>query len=415
VHEPYSLYELNQLIKTAIDTSFPETVLVTAEIASCDVRNHCYVTLIEKEEDTIIAEIKAVIWARRFRSIAAGFTDATGIELSRGIKILFEASLHFHERYGLKLHILNIDPSYTIGELAVKRREVLERLTKEGLRDRNKALEFPLVPQRIGIISSPSAAGYEDLMSHLTNNPYDYLFTCRLYEALMQGDRAEESVVSALRHCLKDAPLLDVVVIVRGGGGKPDLHCFDSYEIGKAIALLPVPVLSGIGHERDITVVDEISNIRVKTPTAAADLLITRIKDFEDIADSLAHRLLLGTNKLTSDLKETLITLVKRFEGLVKNELIGNFHRIEVFKKGLRYSLKFLKNERERLRSREYNISHLNPKNVLRRGYSITYHNGKAVKSAVEVKRGDSIETILYKGELSCTIEDKRRTGGRHG
>jgi exodeoxyribonuclease VII large subunit len=248
VTDVYTLYELNGLIKSTLDAGFPGTFLVTAEIASCDVRNHCYMTLVEKDGDTITAEIKAVVWANRYRTLSLEFKESTGIELSKGIKILFAATLSFHERYGLKLSIINIDPSYTMGELALARKEVLQRLIKEGLRDRNKLLEFPLAPRNIGIVSSPAAAGYEDLLSHLTNNPYGYRFNCRLYEAVMQGDRAEASVIRALNRCREDSADLDVIVMVRGGGGKPDLHCFDSYEMGRTIAMLPVPLISGIGH-----------------------------------------------------------------------------------------------------------------------------------------------------------------------
>ncbi|HDK41645.1 MAG TPA: exodeoxyribonuclease VII large subunit, partial [Nitrospirae bacterium] len=293
--EALSLYQLNQLIRTVIETSLPETFRITAEIASISVRNHCYMSVVDKDGDAITAEMPAVIWAGRYRALSREFRDATGIELSKGIRILFEASVTFHERYGLKLNVLNIDPAYTIGELAVRRKEILERLAKEGLKDRNKALEFPLVPQRIGIISSPAAAGYEDLMSHLKDNAYGYRFFCRLYDAVMQGDRAEASVISALERCGNNSSRLDAVVIVRGGGGLSDLHCFDSYDIARTIALLTLPVISGIGHERDITVVDEVSNARVKTPTAAADLLVTKLKDFEDSIDELAHSLAHGT------------------------------------------------------------------------------------------------------------------------
>jgi len=215
--EKLSLYELNHLIRSVMESSLPDTFLVTAEIASCDVKNHCYLTLVDKDEDTIRAEIKAVIWANTFKKVSAEFRRAAGIELGKGIKILFEAEVSFHERYGLKLNILNIDPSYTIGELAVRRKEILERLAKEGIKDKNKELEFPLVPQRIGIVSSATAAGYEDLMTHLMNNSYGYKFTCKLYEAVMQGDRAETSIVNALSQCMHDAPALDVVNSERRG------------------------------------------------------------------------------------------------------------------------------------------------------------------------------------------------------
>ncbi len=408
MREKLSLYELNHLIRTVMESSLPDTFLVTAEIASCDVKNHCYLTLVDKDEDTIRAEIKAVIWATTFKKVSAEFRRAAGIELGKGIKILFEAEVSFHERYGLKLNILNIDPSYTIGELAVRRKEILERLAKEGIKDKNKELEFPLVPQRIGIVSSATAAGYEDLMTHLMNNSYGYKFTCKLYEAVMQGDRAETSIVNALSQCMHDAPALDVVVIVRGGGGQADLHCFDSYEIAKAIAFLPLPVISGIGHERDVTVVDEVSNMRAKTPTAAADLIVTRVRNFEDMIDSLAYNLVHAAHKLTSNVREKISNLAGNLESCVRRDLLDNFHRLKFFIKGLKYSSKLIKSEREKLMSKEGNINHLNPVNVLKRGYSITYNNGKALKSISDAEVGDSLRTVLHKGELISKLERKK-------
>ncbi len=407
--EILSLYELNRMIRSLIDTAFPRTFLVTAEIASCDVKRHCYLTLVDKDKDSIKAEIRAVIWANRYKAISAVFEEATGARLSGGIKILFEAEVSFHERYGLKLNILNIDPSYTIGEMAVKRKEIMERLTREGLADRNKELEFPLVPQRIGIISSATAAGYEDLLTHLKNNGYGYKFKYRLYEAVMQGDSAEGSILGALNKCMNDSSALDIVVIVRGGGGQTDLHCFDSFEIGRAIALLPLPVISGIGHQRDVTVVDEVSNTRAKTPTAAADMIITRVRDFEDRIDSLAHNLVHGARSLTADMKESLSSLSKKLEASVRNELMNNMHRLNVFVKGMRYALKFIHNEKQMLKTREGNIKHLNPENILQRGYSITYNNGKAVKSVSDVDEGDNLRTVLHEGELTSTVAVKKK------
>jgi exodeoxyribonuclease VII large subunit len=407
--EVLSLYELNQLIREAIGNAFPRTFLVTAEIASCDVKNHCYLTLVDKEDDAIRAEIRAVIWANRYKVISRVFKEATGSQLSKGIKILFEAEVSFHERYGLKLNILNVDPSYTIGELAVKRKEILDRLTKEGLVDKNRSLEFPLVPQRIAIISSSTAAGYEDLMSHLTNNSYGYKFTCKLHEAIMQGDRAEASIVSALGQCAEGAEDLDIVLIVRGGGGQIDLHCFDSYEIGKAIAMLPLPVISGIGHHRDITVVDEVSNKMAKTPTAVADMIITRVKDFEDSIDDCAHRMVYGTNQLTIDMKDSLSELSKRLEIAVRQDQIDNVHNLDSLKAGLRQAIRYIQNEKERLRARESNVHHLNPRNVLKRGYSITYKDGKALKSMKDVEVNDSLTSVLHEGELISIVTKKMK------
>ncbi len=405
-----SLYELNKLIRSVIETSFDRSFLVTAEIASCDVKNHCYLVLVDKENDSIRAEIRAVIWANRFRSISRSFEKSTGVSIAKGIKILFEAEVSFHERYGLKLNILNIDPAYTIGELAVRRKEILERLTKEGLIEKNKERPFPLVPQKIGIISSSTSAGYDDLMNHLKNNAYGYVFTCSLYEAVMQGDRAEASVVNALKQCEEDADLLDLVVIVRGGGGQTDLHCFDSYEIGKAIALLPHPVISGIGHHRDVTVADEVSSRRAKTPTAAADMIISAARDFEDSLDNLAHTLVHGTRSLTYDLKRTISGLAKRLEISSGNEQARTHHLIVTHIKGLKYAMKFLQNERIALTSKEANIKILNPENVLRRGYSITYKSGKSIKSVSDVNKGEDIRTVVYDGEITSSVNSKKKS-----
>ncbi|RJQ55608.1 MAG: exodeoxyribonuclease VII large subunit [Nitrospiraceae bacterium] len=405
--EILSLYELNRLIRSVIDEAFHAAVLVTAEIASCDVKNHCYMTLVDRDGETTRAEIKAVIWANSYKVISRQFREATGVDPGKGIKILFEAEVSFHERYGLKLNILNIDPSFTIGEFAVRRKEILERLAKEGLKDRNKGLEFPLVPRRVGIISSATAAGYEDLLNHLSNNPYGYRFTCRLYEAVMQGDGAEASVVRAFRQCLNDASSLDVAVIVRGGGGQADLHCFDSYEIAKAIASMPIPVISGIGHERDFTVVDEVSNMRAKTPTAVADMIITRVKDFEDTIDTLRNSLVHGARRLTSEAKEEISSLAKNLENHIRKDINDNEHRLDFFLKGLKYSLRSIQSEHEKLRARESSVKHLDPLNVLKRGYSITYSNGKPLKSASDVEEGDNVRTKLFKGGFTSIVERK--------
>ncbi len=455
--EALSLYELNLLIRSTIETAFPETFLVTAEIARVDIKRHCYMELVDKVEEAVKAEMKAVIWADKYEVISRDFKEATGIGLTKGIKILFEAYVNFHERYGLKLNIINIDPSYTIGELAIRRREILNRLEKEGLKDINKSIEFPLVPQRIGIVSSSSAAGYEDLMTHLMNNPYGYRFICRLYEATMQGDGAEVSIVEALRRCRNDSPCLDIVVIVRGGGSRTDLLCFDSYEIAKEIAFLPIPVISGIGHERDTTVVDEVANMKAKTPTAVADILITKMKYFEDSVDSISHRLFHGANRLVSDKKGKLTSLIKGLNASINREIIINAQKVYAFIKGLGYSLRFLQAkkrhiiqgakdlrrlsinnirvetktmndiffriengikrriqmEEKRIESRQDNINHLDPRNILKRGYSITRKGGRVIRSVSQVQLNDTIETVLYEGSIKSTVRMKGDKDGK--
>lgn len=408
--EILTLYKLNQMIRSVIETAFPRTFLISAEIASCDIRTHCYLTLVDKQDNEIRAEIRAVIWANRLRVIRPAFEEVTGVSLVQGIKILFQAEISFHERYGLKLNILNIDPSYTIGEMAVRRKEVIDRLLREGLMEKNRALEFPLVPQRIGVISSATAAGYDDLINHLLHNPYGYRFDCRLYEALMQGDRAEASVVAALKECEQHADDLDIVVIVRGGGGQTDLHCFDSYEIGRTIALLSLPVISGIGHHRDVTVVDEVAGRRAKTPTAVADMIITRVREFEDRLNSLSHDLLLGTGTFSSVLRDNVYTLSKRLEMAASKELLDAVNRLNVYSRDLRHALKFMLNQRQRLHAAEINIHHLNPRNVMKRGFSITYHDGSAMKSAAGIGPGSTLRTVFYEGELMSTVKEKSKS-----
>jgi exodeoxyribonuclease VII large subunit len=428
--EALSLYELNQLIRSVVEGSLPDTFLVRAEISSFNVSRHCYLTLIDRDGDTTRAKMDAVIWVSRYKDIADEFSKTTGIGLSKGIKILFEASVTFHEIYGMKLNIIDIDPSYTIGEMASKRREILERLIREGLIEKNKSLEFPIVPQRIGIISSPKAAGYEDLTTHLRENPYGYKFEFKLYEAVMQGDKAESSILSALKRCSNDSSSLDVVVIVRGGGGEFDLRCFDSYEIAKAISNLPLPVISGIGHERDVTVVDEVSNLRGKTPTAVADLMITRARDYEDALSSLAHRLVHGTNLLRSDLTEKLSYLTRgmtyslKFIELQKERVLENAVSLraltakEITAKHSNLKAAFLKINLgsgrrllwadKQLNGLEDNLKHLNPLNVLKRGYSITYCGNKPAKSVLGIRKKDALRTILFDGEITSIVEDAK-------
>lgn len=428
--EALSLFELNQLIRSVIEGALPETFLVRAEISSFNVSKHCYLTLIDKDGDMTRAKMDAVIWVSRFTVIADEFRKAAGVELAKGIKILFEASVSFHELYGLKLNITNIDPYYTIGEMASKRREILERLIREGIKERNRALEFPLVPQRIGIISSPKAAGYEDLITHLRENPYGYKFNCKLYEAVMQGDKSESSILGAIEKCRSDFSLLDVVVIVRGGGGEFDLRCFDSYDIAKAIANLPLPVISGIGHERDVTVVDEVSNLRGKTPTAVADLIITRVKDYEDAISLLTHRFVHVANKLNSDLAANLAYLTKgiryslkllemqkqrvlenavRLKALTSKEIAGKFNNLDALFSRVRFnSERRLLWADKMLNGLENSLNHLNPQNVLKRGYSITYSNNKAVISVSGIKKEEILRTVLYKGEIVSVVESTK-------
>ncbi|MCI4625648.1 MAG: exodeoxyribonuclease VII large subunit [Candidatus Magnetoovum sp. WYHC-5] len=448
--KPLSLYEFNLLIKEVISYSLPDTFLITAEIASLnvDVKGHCYMALVEKDENTIKAQMDARIWASSYKLILKDFETATGVTLSKGLKILIEASINFHERYGLSLTIKNIDPTYTLGEMARRRREIIERLTKEGLIDKNRAIPMPLVPQRIAIISSKNAAGYEDFVKHINLNTYGYVFYIKLFEAIMQGDRAEASILSALDAIEGKREEFDLVVIVRGGGATTDLDCFDSYNIGKKIALLSLPVMAGIGHERDYTVVDEVSHVRVKTPTAGASYIIEIVKGFEDRLNTISVNLLNATRRLNESLLRNLVALTTALFSAANTTVTKNAYVLDGYRKPILYARRLLlskladlknllyrlssssnvhiasnegylnetvrrlirepaqllRKQEERLQLMMEKLTFMEPKNMLKMGYTITYHKGKAVKSVEDIEVHGKVTTVFKDGSIDSEV-----------
>ena len=257
----FTLSELNTAIKATLELAFPEMVWVVAEISEIrhNSKGHCYLELVEREEEETLAQIRANIWAYTFRNLASKFEKATGESLKQGMKVLLQVTVTFHEVYGLSLNVKDIDPTYSLGELAKKKREVIARLTKEGLINLNKQIHLSLVPQRIAVISSETAAGYGDFINHLDDNPYGYKIFYTLYQSLMQGQEAEASIIAALKQIREHIKLHDAVVIIRGGGSQIDLSCFDTYSLAVEVAKFPLPVITGIGHERDDTVVDLVA------------------------------------------------------------------------------------------------------------------------------------------------------------
>jgi exodeoxyribonuclease VII large subunit len=426
-----SLYELNTLIRQTLETVFVTPLWVRAEIARVNVTTagHCFLELIDRSEISArTAKGSAVLWAGQYRAVASRFYEETGIRLTEGIKILMLAEVSFHEEYGLKLIVRAIDSVYTLGEMALKKQAILERLKKERLLDRNRLLTIPLVPQRIAIISSKTAAGFQDFMHHLESSPYQ--FHCQLFESLMQGNRVEESLINALDSCKARTDLFDLLVIVRGGGGRADLHCFDNYELGKAIALFPIPVISGIGHERDTSVVDETAHTRVKTPTAAAEFVITMVRAFDQYLDSAFEHIVTKIvqtvddekNRLSHLLKNLLIMTDERMDDEIKGLIVmeerlkrkvsrvTEFHRIHLLQLHStlqeRSKLVFTR-EQNWLQSKMDSVRHLDPRQVLKRGFSITYgQDGKVLRQADTVKIGESITTRLYVGTIQSRVED---------
>jgi exodeoxyribonuclease VII large subunit len=449
----FTLSEFCSLIKDTLTNSLPDSYWVSAEIARINInqKGHCYLELVEKKEDAPdpVARMNANIWAYNFRILSSKFESVAQESLKPGMRVLLLITLQFHEVYGLSLNVQDIDPTFSLGEMARKKKEVIDQLTAEGLMDLNKALPLPLVPQRVAVISSPTAAGYEDFMNHLEGNPYGYAFTTHLFSALMQGEKAEASIISALTDVQAESYFFDVAVIIRGGGAQVDLSCFDSYTLASRIARCPLPVISGIGHERDDTVADMVAHTRLKTPTAVAEFIISGVRGFEERVNGLQGRLITSAERMVRDRKHALTMQGKtlRHGGQAylnnKRQSLGalalnlRYKPVEILTAhlhGLEVTLSRIKSKTERLivdplnrletlrkglkviteqtfRSQDYRLQNmgnalrlLDPLNILKRGYSITSLNGKAVRNIEGISKGDRIRTRLHKGIIDSTV-----------
>ncbi len=353
---PMSLFELHQQIRDELELAFPDSYWVVAEISqiSPDKRSgHCYVTLVDKGADTrqVVAQARATIWSARFKMLSQHFESKTGQPLKAGLKILFQANVRFHEQYGLSLDIQNIDPNYTIGDLARQRQETLKRLETEGLLTSNKELELTDVPQRLAVISSATAAGYQDFIHQLHHNSYGYTFHTSLFPAIVQGNEAPASVTKAMRLIAKYKDRFDAIVMIRGGGSQTDLSCFDDYSIAAAIGKAPLPVLTGIGHERDESIADLVAHTRLKTPTAVANYLIDRFRSAEERAEDLYASIRMFTAQQLNLTDDKLDHLRLRLSNLTKGFLATGREQLETLSRGI------LVKPKAYLDSQKYNIS----------------------------------------------------------
>ena len=405
-----SLYELNGLVKRTIRDRMSETYWVQAELS--DVRSnysgHCYLEFIQKDAsgNNLIAKARGTIWSNIYKMLKPYFEQETGQAFASGIKVLVRVSVDFHELYGYSLTVLDIDPTYTVGDMERKRREILRLLEEEGVIDLNKELEMPVLPQRIAVISSATAAGYGDFCNQLSNNPRGYGFYTELFPAIMQGERVEEAIIAALDAIYARLEAFDVVVIIRGGGATSDLSGFDTYELAANCAQFPLPIITGIGHERDDTVIDLIAHTRVKTPTAAAAFLVACMDQVADRLDNLSFRLQQGV-------RNRLLWEHRRIEGLKQRIPSSAYKRISDAKYGLlaanrdlqMATRQFLSMKKHRLELLQQRLNDALPEKQLARGYSITLKNGKAVKDASALKEGDTLVTLLYKGKVESVIK----------
>ena len=411
--ESYSLSELGKCIKMTLKTAFAEPVWVRAEISEMheNVSGHCYLDLIEKADDTdvLVAKQKATIWAFTYRMLKPYFESETGATLRAGMKVLLLCEVEFHEVYGVSLNVRDIDPAFTVGEMAVRRAEIIRRLTDDGIVDMNKQQPLALVPQRVAVISSATAAGYGDFCDQLRNNVFGYTFYTKLFPATMQGAQTEQSVVAALDKICDFIDNFDVVVIIRGGGATSDLVAFDNYNLALHCAQFPLPIISGIGHQRDESVVDLVAHTRVKTPTAAAEFLVARINDFEKNIDEMAQNVAFSAREVVHD---ELLRLQQRIArlGVVQRVCVRHDAALQHLTMRLRNAAKMaISSEEKRMALVEKSIEYADPATLLQRGFTLTTKHGKIVKSVCDVAPGDIVTTHLADGAFTAMVQQREK------
>ncbi len=405
----YSLSELTQFINKVIKVNFEEPMWIRAEISECreNINGHCYLEFIEKDANTdaLIAKVKATIWANHYRIIKPYFEKHTGQSLHAGINVLVAVTVDFHDVYGLSLQIRDIDPNYTLGELAKKRQEVIRQLEADGVMEMNKELELAIPSNRIAIISSATAAGYEDFCNQLDHNAEGFIFYKKLFPAIMQGDQAEASIIQALDKIYEHIQLFDVVAIIRGGGATIDLSCFDSYALALHCAQFPIPIIAGIGHQRDLSIVDMVAHTSVKTPTAAAAFLIANMGDAKSKLTNVygaIHQLL--NNKLKNQ-QQYITNISWKIKHSLVNKTASKNIILEKQKANLKQAIRtILSQQNNKLALLTQALNHRNPIKLLQEGYSITTVNGRKLNSAKQVKKGDTIKTYLQDGAISSEV-----------
>lgn len=427
--EQLSLLDLNKRIKDCLKHNLDDSYWVISEIGEMrfNQKGHCYLELVEKRDDEILAKNKATIWSYTYRNLSGWFESLTGQTLKPGLKILSNVVVSHHEVYGLSLNIKDIDASYTLGERAKKRLEILNRLKEDGISDMNKDILLPLVPQRIAIIASSTSAGYLDFITQLEHNTAGYAFRISHFEAIMQGSEAEESIIKAILDVNTHVEQYDLLVIIRGGGATLDLECFDTYGLASHIAQFPIPVITGIGHERDETIADIVANTSLKTPTAVAEFLISGIKEFEESIDSLFAEIHDYVKNTLKEHQTRIEYLSKHIKYISENTLKSNSAKLSVIRKGIQSAAigrkkiletlvhnyiqsiklntnRYLELKNKDLRNISESIGLLDPKNVLKRGYSIVRLRNKIIKSARDLKEGDLIESEFKDGRKSSKI-----------
>lgn len=391
-NEPLSLYSLNNLVRNTLAQGLPSACWVVGELS--EVREtqagHCYVELVERDEATqeMVAKARGTIWARIYSLLKPYFLEQTGERFSVGLKVMLKVTVVFHELYGFSLDICDIEPAYTLGDIARRKQAILNRLKAEGVIDLNKELPFPALPQRIAVISSSFAAGYGDFCDQLMNNPYGFVFYPHLFAAPMQGNKVEQGVISALDRIAENIDSWDVVVIIRGGGATSDLSCFDTYDLANNCAQFPLPIITGIGHQRDDTVLDAVAHTRAKTPTAAAELLIHAVAAQSAMLEDVSARLGVAARSVLETRRRQLAATLQRLPVSVALYLQRQGHRLDMW---------------------EQRAKAASPERILSLGYGIMRVNGRVVRSIDDVEEGAQLITTVAGGSFTSVVTEKNK------
>ena len=388
LENPLTLYSLNNLVRCALSDSMPSQYWVTGELSEVreTAAGHCYIELVQRDEVTneLVAKARGTVWARIYTLLKPYFLEQTGQPFAAGLKVLVQVKVVFHELYGYSLDVCDIEPTYTLGDMARRRQVIIKRLTDEGVIGLNKELEFPLLPQRVAVISSSTAAGYGDFCDQLLNNRYGFVFYPHLFQSPMQGSGVEQGIIAALDRIAENIDCWDAVVIIRGGGATSELSCFDTYELANNCAQFPLPIITGIGHQRDESVLDIVAHTSAKTPTAVAELLI--------------HAMLSQAAWLDDTLQGTV--------SAVRSRVDGERHRLQSLLQRLPVTTAlFMQGQHHRLDLWQRYMDAASPEHILALGYSITKVNGKTVRSIADVQPGDEVMTAVAGGEFTSVVK----------
>lgn len=364
--EIFSLFDLQQKLKKGVECLFPKRIWIRAEVSAVKARNggHCYLELSQSDDSGLVAKTNAVIWSSKYRFIAPYFESVTGSPISEGMVVLVEVQVNYSELYGLSLVVNDIDPEYSVGVKELERQKTIERLQKEGLMDMQEGLALPALPYRLAVVSAEDAAGYRDFMRHLHENPYGFGFDTVLYPALMQGAGCPESIIDALDRIMEDGGGFDAVLVLRGGGAKLDLACFDDYALAAVIAQYPLPVLTAIGHDQDYHVADMVAHTYLKTPTALADFFLDIYEDEDARLSSYLSRMRMAFHNRLALMESVLNVLQARISGA-------------------------------------------DPRRILERGYVLALDgDGRVMKCAAGLSKGDRISVMFSDGTLDCDVSE---------